>query len=133
MVRELAAFWAAVSYTAELVLWHSPNNVARAELVGELVVELHRVEGRHLKFERPAAKIYDLLLGPPLSRAWLSNCLEEAIGRLRVDLYARREAEAKLEALQSLIVRVQGFVLGDTDGSSTQATSISAVAELLEG
>jgi hypothetical protein len=69
MVRELAAFQAAVSYTVELVLWHSPNNVARAELVGELVVELHRVEGRRSKFEWPTAKIYDLLLGPPLSRA----------------------------------------------------------------
>jgi hypothetical protein len=38
-----------------------------------------------------------------------------------------------LEALQSSTTRVWGLVLGDADGSSTQVTSMSMVAELLEG
>jgi hypothetical protein len=46
MVRELAVFQAVVSSATELVLKRSPNNVAHAEVLGELVAELHRVE-RH--------------------------------------------------------------------------------------
>jgi hypothetical protein len=38
-----------------------------------------------------------------------------------------------LEALQYSTVWVQGLVLGDADGSSTQVMSMSVVAELLEG
>jgi hypothetical protein len=89
MVRELAAFRVVVSSAVELVLGHSPNNVAHAEVVGELVAELHRVEGHRVKLERPTAKICDLLLGPPPGRAWLADHLEEAVGHLRVELGAR--------------------------------------------
>jgi hypothetical protein len=133
MVRELAAFRVAVSSTVESVLGRSLKNIARVEIVGKMVAELHRVEGHLSKLERPTTKICDLLLEPPPSRAWLANHLEEAVGRLRVELDAQREAEAKLDALQSSTVQVRGLVLGDADGSSTQATSMSAVAELLKG
>jgi hypothetical protein len=99
MVQELAMFWMAVSSAVESVLECSPNNVARAEVVGELVAKLHRVEGHHWKLEWPTTKICDLLLGPPPSRAWLADHLEEVPGRLRVELDARQEVEAKSEAL----------------------------------
>jgi hypothetical protein len=64
---------------------------------------------------------------------WLADHLEEAARCVRVELDSRREAKAKLEALHSLTARVRGLVLGDANGSSTQATFMSAVAELLEG
>jgi hypothetical protein len=51
MVRELAAFRAVVSSTAESVLRCSPNNIALVEVVGELVAELHWVEWRRSKLE----------------------------------------------------------------------------------
>jgi hypothetical protein len=133
MVRELAAFRAMVSTTVESVLRRSPNNVARAEVVGELVAELHRVEGHHSKLQRPTDKICDLQLRPPPGRAWLADHLEEVVGRLRVELDARWEAEAKLDALQSSMVWFRGLVLGDADRSSTQVMSMSMVAKLLEG
>jgi hypothetical protein len=117
----------------ESVLGHSPNNVTHAEVVGELVAELQRVEGRRLKLEGPNAKICDLLLQPTPGRAWLGDCLEESIRCCRVEVDARREVEANLEALQSSMTRVRGLVLGDTNGSSTQATSMFTVVELLEG
>jgi hypothetical protein len=44
-----------------------------------------------------------------------------------------REAEAELEALWSSAVRVQCLVLGDVDGSTSLATSMSTVVEWLEG
>jgi hypothetical protein len=47
MVQELAAFRAVMSSAAESVLRRSPNKIARAEVVGELVAELHRVVGHH--------------------------------------------------------------------------------------
>jgi hypothetical protein len=50
-VQELAKFWVAVSSATELVLWRSPNNVARAEVVGELMAELHMAEGHRSKLE----------------------------------------------------------------------------------
>jgi hypothetical protein len=68
-VRELAKFWVAVSSAAELVLWRPPNNIARAEVVGELMAKLHMAEGHRSKLERPAAKICNLLLRPPPGRA----------------------------------------------------------------
>jgi hypothetical protein len=43
------------------------------------------------------------------------------------------EAEAELEALWSSVAWVQGLVLGDVDVSSSLVTSMSMVAERLEG
>jgi hypothetical protein len=45
MVRELVVFRAVVCSAVESVLGRSPNNVARVKIMGELVAELHRVEG----------------------------------------------------------------------------------------
>jgi hypothetical protein len=49
---------------------------------------------------------YDLLLGPPLGWARLSNRLDEAAEQFRVELAAWREEDAELEALWILVVRV---------------------------
>jgi hypothetical protein len=86
-----------------------------------------------LKFDWPVARICNLLLKPPPGRAWLADRLDEAARRLREELATRQEAEAELEALRSLAAWVQGLVLGDIDGSSSLATSMSAVAKLLKG
>jgi hypothetical protein len=48
---ELAAFWAAVSSVAEMVLGLSPSNTARTYLVGELIAEFQKVEGHRSKHE----------------------------------------------------------------------------------
>jgi hypothetical protein len=45
----------------------------------------------------------------------------------------RREIEAELEALWCSAVRAQDLVMGNVDGSSLLATSMSAVVERLEG
>jgi hypothetical protein len=45
----------------------------------------------------------------------------------------QRETELELEALRSSVVWVQDLVVGNVDGSSLQATSMSAVAEQLKG
>jgi hypothetical protein len=76
---------------------------------------------------------YDLLLGPLTGRARLVDHLDEATGQLRVELAARQEVDVELEALQTLVARVQDLVLGSADGSSSLETSMSIVAELLEG
>jgi hypothetical protein len=82
-----------------------------------------------LKFDWPVARICNLLLKPPPGQAWLADRLDEAARRLREELATRQEAEAELEALRSLAAWVQGLVLGDIDGSSSLATSMSAVAK----
>jgi hypothetical protein len=76
---------------------------------------------------------YDLLLGPPLGWARLSNRLDEAAEQFRVELAAWREEDAELEALWILVVRVQDLVLGGIEGPSSLGASMSMVAELLEG
>jgi hypothetical protein len=129
VARELAVFWAAVSSTGESVLGRSPSNNARAEVVGELVIEFQKVEELRSKLQWPTARMCNLLLRPPPGRAWLADRLDEAEWQLRVELVARWEAKAELEALWSLAARVRGFVLNDVDGPSSLATSMSAVAE----
>jgi hypothetical protein len=76
---------------------------------------------------------YDLLLGPPVGWARLSNRLDEAAEQFRVELAAWREEDAELEALWILVVRVQDLVLGGIEGPSSLGASMSMVAELLEG
>jgi hypothetical protein len=73
MARELAAFQAAMSSTMELVLRHSPNNVARAEVVGELVAELHRVEAQNSSGPLPRSMTFcsdHCSAGPGWSTIW---------------------------------------------------------------
>jgi hypothetical protein len=62
-----------------------------------------------------------------------NNHLDEAARQLREELAARREAEAELEALRSSAARVPDLVLGDVEGLSLLSTSMSTVAERLEG
>jgi hypothetical protein len=50
-----------------------------------------------------------------------------------VELAPRREMDAELEALQTLVVWVQDLVLDNADGPSSLAASLSTVVELLEG
>jgi hypothetical protein len=64
------------------------------------------MEDRRSWLERPTMRIYDLLLGPPAGRARLADHLDEAVGQLRVELVARWEADAELEALWTSAVRV---------------------------
>jgi hypothetical protein len=133
MAGELAAFWVVVSSATESVLGPSPSNTAHAEVVGEPTDEFQKVVGHCSKLRRPATRICDLLFVPPPGHAWLADLLNETTGQLREELAARRVVERELEPLQSSVVWVQDLVLGDVDGSSLLATSMSVVAEQLEG
>jgi hypothetical protein len=52
-------------------------------------------------------------------------------GDVGVELATRWEAEAELEALQTLAARVRGLVLDDADGPSSLVVSMSMPAEQL--
>jgi hypothetical protein len=58
--------------------------------------------------------------------------MDEAVVQLRVELAARREVDAELEALWSSAARVRELVLDNADGSSSLAASLSMAVELLE-
>jgi hypothetical protein len=92
VVRDLTAFWVVVSSAVESLLGRSPGNNAHAEVVGELVTELQKVEGHHSKLEWPATRICDLLLRPSPSRPWLVDHLDEAVGRLGGGRRRRRQS-----------------------------------------
>jgi hypothetical protein len=92
-----------------------------------------KMEERRSWLEWPTARIYDLLLGPPSGWARLVDHLDEAARQLRVELAARWEVDAELEALRASAMRVQGLVLGGADGPSSLAASVSMAAELFEG
>jgi hypothetical protein len=111
----------------------SPRNTARVEVVNELVAEFQKVETCHSKIEWPTAWIGDLFLGPPPSRAWLANHLDEVVARLKVEHATRWKVEAELEDLRSSATRVRDLVLGDVSRSSLMGESMSAVMEQLEG
>jgi hypothetical protein len=57
MAGELNAFGVVMSSAMESVLRCSPSDTAHIELVGELVTEFCKVEGRCLRLEWPAARI----------------------------------------------------------------------------
>jgi hypothetical protein len=78
-------------------------------------------------------RIYDLLLKAPPGQARWADYLGEAARRLDVDLASQRQVDAELEALRTLVAHVRGLVLGNADGSSSMAASLSMVVELLEG
>jgi hypothetical protein len=65
MARELAMLWSVVSSVVESTLGRSPNEIFHVEVVGELIAEFQRLEEQRSWLERPAARIWDLLLGPP--------------------------------------------------------------------
>jgi hypothetical protein len=76
-VGELAMLQAAVSSTTESALGCSPNEIFCVEVVGELVVELSRLNERRSWLEQLATRIYDLLLGPPPGHVRLVDRLDE--------------------------------------------------------
>jgi hypothetical protein len=78
MAREIAILRATVSSTVESVLGCSPSDTFHVEVVGELATEFQKMEDRCSRLEQPAVRIYDLLLGPPTSRAQLAGHLDEA-------------------------------------------------------
>jgi hypothetical protein len=133
MVRELAALRVAVSSTSASVLWRSPNDTFRVEVVGELVAKYQKLEDCRAWLERSVARMCDLLLGLPLSQDRLADRMDEANGQLKVELAAWREADAEMEALRTAAARVQGLVLDNADRPTSLAASMSTVVELLTG
>jgi hypothetical protein len=133
MVAELAALWTAVSSVVELVLERSPDESFWVEVVHELVAEFWRLEERHSWLEGSDTRICDLLLGPPLVRARLADCLDEAAEYLGAELAAWLEADAELEAMRSLAAWIRDLVLDNADRPSSLATCLSMIVELLEG
>jgi hypothetical protein len=59
---------------------HSPNETFHVEVVGKLVVEFQRLEEWCSQLERPATRICDLRLRPPLGRYRLADRLDMADG-----------------------------------------------------
>jgi hypothetical protein len=57
----------------------------RMEVVDEMVAEFQKQEERRSWLERPSARVYDLILGPPSNWTLLADRLEEAIERLSVE------------------------------------------------
>jgi hypothetical protein len=96
MPRELAMLQAVVSSAMESVLGRSPSDTFHVEVVGELAIEFQEMEDWRSRLELPVVRIYDLLLGPLTGQARLANRLDEATGHHRVELAARREADAEL-------------------------------------
>jgi hypothetical protein len=80
MAGELSALQAALSSTTESMLWCSPNDTFHMEVLGKQVTEFEKLEEWRSWLERPAARIYDLLLGPAPDRAHLADHLDEATG-----------------------------------------------------
>jgi hypothetical protein len=103
MARELAMLRTTVSSAVESMLGRSPGETFRVEVVGEQVDEFWRLDERCSWLERPGARIYDLLLGPPPNRARLANHLDEGARQLGVELAARREVDTELEAPQTTL------------------------------
>jgi hypothetical protein len=133
VVGELAMLWVVVSSATVLVLGRLPDETFWVEVMDELVAKLWRLEELCSRLEWPGVRICDLLLGPPLGQARWVDRLGKAVGRLGVELVARREVDAELEALRSSAAQVQDLVLSNIDGPSSLATSLSMVVELLEG
>jgi hypothetical protein len=74
-----------------------------------------------------------MLLGLPPSQAQWADRLTEVAGWLEVELTARQLVDADLGALRPSAARVRDLVLGNADGLSSLAASLSMVAELLKG
>jgi hypothetical protein len=89
MAGEAIVFQVVLSCATESVLVRSPSDTSRVEVVGELATEFEKVEDWRSWLEWPAARIYDLLLRPPLGRDRLVDRLDEATGQLRVKLVAQ--------------------------------------------
>jgi hypothetical protein len=117
----------------EFTLGCSPDKSLQVEVVYELVAEFHKLEEWHSDLKWPSVRICHLLLGSPSGRARLADQLEESARWLRTELAARREADAELEALWTTAAWVRDLVLDKANMSSSLATSLSTIMELLEG
>jgi hypothetical protein len=71
--------------------------------MNELTTKFWRLEELCSWLEGLGVRIYDLLLGPPSSQARWADQLDEATGRLEVELAERRQVDAELEALWLLL------------------------------
>jgi hypothetical protein len=69
MAGDLATLRVAVYPTVESALRRWPAETFWVEVAGELVAEFQRLEEWCSRLEQPGARIYDLLLGPPLDQA----------------------------------------------------------------
>jgi hypothetical protein len=103
MAGDLAMLWAMVSTTVES-LGCSPSDTFHVKAVSELTGEFQKIKDWRSRLEQPATRICDLLLGSPPNRVRWANHMDEAVGQLSVELAARREADAELEALQTSVV-----------------------------
>jgi hypothetical protein len=87
-----------VSSAMESVLGCLPSDTFHVEVVGELAAEFQKMEDQRYQIEQPTARICDLLLGPLPSQARMADHLDQADRQLGVELAARWEADAELEA-----------------------------------
>jgi hypothetical protein len=133
VVGELAMLWVVVSSATVLVLGRLLDETFWVEVMDELVAKFWRLEELCSRLEWPSVRICDLLLGPPLGQARWADRLGKVVRRLGVELVARREVDAELEALRSSVAQVQDLVLSNIDEPSSLAASLSMVVELLEG
>jgi hypothetical protein len=132
MVRELTTFWVVVSSVMESMLGRSSSDTTHMEVLGELVTEFQKEEGRHSRFERPTTRIYNPFLGPPPGWACLVDHLNEAARQIRVELAAWWEKDVELVTLWCSTERVWDLMLGGANGPSSLATFMSVAAELLK-
>jgi hypothetical protein len=65
MTGELVTPPTIVSFAVEFALECSPDKTFRVEVVDELILEFLKLEERCSRLERPGARNYDMLLGPP--------------------------------------------------------------------
>jgi hypothetical protein len=63
----------------------------------------------------------------------MGNRLAKATRRLEAELTARWLVDIELGALQTLATHIRDLVLGNADGPSSLAASLSILAELLNG
>jgi hypothetical protein len=63
----------------------------------------------------------------------MGNRLAKATGWLEAELTARWLVDIELGALQTLATHIRDLVLGNADGPSSLAASLSILAELLNG
>jgi hypothetical protein len=132
MAWDLAALWAVVTSSMELVLGHSPDETFWVEIMDELVAQFRKLEEMRSWLERPDARTCDLHLSLPPDQAQHADRLDEATRRLEAELTAQWQVGTELEALRTSAARVQDLVLDNIDGPSSLSASLSIMAELLE-
>jgi hypothetical protein len=132
MTGELIVLWSVVSSAVELVLGRSPGETSQVEVMNELIAKFYRWEELCSRLEGLGMKICALLVGLSTSQAKWDDHLGEATKRLEVGIAEHHQVDAELEALCALVVLVWDLVLGDVDGPSSLAASMSMAAELLE-